>query len=390
MKRRIQLLPFVLLFFLASLSAQVPSQTSASDPASLLRVDSQQRSLWAHEWLSSDDPRHVAWGAWLAKQDELRDLIPVLIQHVEEYQPVDPGTSTQADRDRHDALLAVLDALITMQAAVPSEDAHKLYPEFPAQSLILLVRARDDPQPAMLDIFREAKSNWNWLAAGNVLLKNRTPGFAALLLGRFTQHLEVTVTEPGSGTGGSVGSASECMGSMRAPKPGWPIVDVYQLTQFPERYSGSAMTFLVGGPTNVYYFRPERGNYENSLDDPGACNDGNRDQYRAQYLNKLVEFYGLSDTVNAYPDVWIEWRSEPGYTRQLQADIERRHANFRAILSCLQNQVRALTVEESGTLKPHIEIVIRDERKDRSVPLPPVLENDPGVIVRSQFSKPLY
>jgi hypothetical protein len=36
----------------------------------------------------------------------------------------------------NDALLSVLDALIGMGAAVPTGEARKLYPEFPAQSLI--------------------------------------------------------------------------------------------------------------------------------------------------------------------------------------------------------------------------------------------------------------
>ncbi|MDT8070536.1 MAG: hypothetical protein ROO76_20415 [Terriglobia bacterium] len=242
----------------------------------------------------------------------------------------------------------------------------------------------------MLDIFREAKANWNWLAAGNVLLKNRTPGFVALLLERFTQHVEVTVTEPGSATGGGVGSGSECMNFTRSPKPGWPVVGTYYLTQFPERFPSPTETFLISGPTDVYYLRLEAGNYDNPPDDPGACNDGNRDQYRAQYLNKLAESYCLNDAANAYPHVAIEWSGGSGYARQLRAALEHRRAELRSVVSCLHDQIRALTAEEAGALKPKIEIVIRDERKDRSVPLPPVLENDPSVIVHSHFSKPLY
>jgi hypothetical protein len=129
-------------------------------------------------------------------------LIPLLLEKIKEYQP-DDGFSLQAvQRDRHDSILVVLDALIELRVAVPVEDARKLYPEFAAQSVILLVRSQDDPQSALVDILRDTEANWNWLAAGNVLLKNRTPGFAALLLGRFTQHLAVTVVDPGRGVGG--------------------------------------------------------------------------------------------------------------------------------------------------------------------------------------------
>jgi hypothetical protein len=130
MDRRIIVLPFVIFVLLAPLTAQTSSQSSTSDPALLVRADSQQRSQWAREWLSSADPRHVAWGAWLTKQDNLRDLIPELIRQVREYTPVSQPSS-QADRDRRDSLVVVLDTLITLRAAVPAEDIRKLIPSIP-------------------------------------------------------------------------------------------------------------------------------------------------------------------------------------------------------------------------------------------------------------------
>ena len=75
---------------------------------------------------------------------------------------------------------------------------------------------------------------------------------------------------------------------MRSPKSGWPAVGVYQLTQFPDRF-GLDNTFLVGGYTPVYYIRVQPGNYDNPEDLAGSCDDGNRDEYRAQYFARLVE-----------------------------------------------------------------------------------------------------
>lgn len=209
----------------ASLTAQQPP---GSDPVLLLRTDAQQRTEWATKWLRSEDPLRVAWGAWLARQDHQTALIPLLIEKVEEYQPTDESQSQTAGRDRHDALLAVLDALIGLGAAVPAQEARKLYPEFAAQSLILLVRSQTDDQSALLDIFENARANWNWLAAGNVLVKTRPPGFASLLLSRFTQHITVSVFDPGHG-GGAAGGGSECGFSLRAPKALWPAVGLYLL-----------------------------------------------------------------------------------------------------------------------------------------------------------------
>ncbi|HYG98328.1 MAG TPA: hypothetical protein VD837_04295 [Terriglobales bacterium] len=224
----------MLLMFLACVSGA--QQPPPDDPVRLLRDDGQRRAQWANEWLRSGDPRQVAWGAWLARQDRRTELIPLLLQQVREYQPTQ--LPPPAALDHHDALLVVLDALIELNATVPVEDARKLYSQFPAQSLILLVRSREDNQSALLEILQNAKANWNWLAAGNVLAQKRTPGFAALLLSRFTQHITVTVID--ERLGGLLGGLiSECAPLHRAPKQGWPPVGLYELTQIPERIRGS-------------------------------------------------------------------------------------------------------------------------------------------------------
>jgi hypothetical protein len=370
----------------ASLTAQQPPD---SDPVLLLRADAERRADWATEWLRSEDPLRVARGAWLARQDHQTALIPLLIEKVGEYQPTDESRSQTVERDRHDALLVVLDALIGLGAAVPVQEARKLYPEFAAQSLILLVRSQTDAQSALLNIFQNARANWNWLAAGNVLVKTRPPGFASLLLSRFTQHITVSVFDPGHG-GGGAGGGSECGFSLRAPKARWPSVGLYLLTQFPERMPGLTATFLVGGDTTVYYWRVEPGNYDNPPDAPGSCDDGDRDRYRAQYLTRLMESSFPRMSMDPYPQITIVWKDEADYRQRLLATVEEQRTEFRRAVASLQHSGQVLTPAESATLKLRLEIVIRDERADRSPPLPAVLENDGTVSVRSTFLKPLY
>jgi hypothetical protein len=369
----------------ASLTAQQPP---GSDPVLLLHADAQQRADWATEWLRSEEPFRVAWGAWLARQDNQTVLIPLLIGKVREYQPTGESSSQTVERDRHEALLVVLDALIGLGATVPVEEARKLYPEFAAQSIILLVRSPDDAQSALLDILHDARANWTWLAAGNVLVKSRTPGFAALLLSRFTQHMTVSVVDPDVG-GGVGGGGSECGFSLRAPKPGWPAVGLYQLTQFPERMPRLTATFLVGGDTTVYYWRVEPGNYDNPPDVPASCDDGNRDWYRAQYLTKLMEVSFPRISLDPYPQITIVWNGEIHYRQQLITAVEEHRARFRHAVAWLGESGRVLTPAETAALEPRLEIVIRDERADRSAPLPAVLENDRTVAVRTALTKPL-
>jgi hypothetical protein len=375
---------YVFLALATSLTAQ---QRPASDPPSLLHADAQQRAAWATEWLHSDDPLRLAWGAWLANQDRHNDLIPLLNKVVAEYQP-NEEFSSQTERDRHDALLSVLDALIGLSATVPAGEARKLYPEFPAQSLIFLIRSPQPDDSALLDIARIAKANWNWLAAGNVLVENRAPGFAALLLARFTQHLTISVVDAGI-SGYSAGGGSECGFSMRAPKASWPAVGLYVLTQFPERLPGVKATFLVAGDTPVYYLRVEPGNYDNPGDAPGFCDDGNRDQYRAQYLARLMANCSPQIKLDPYPYATIAWKDDTDYRQQLLATVEAQRSLFRRAIASLQNSACTLPPVETEALKPRIEVLIRDDRANKSAPLPALPEQDGSVLVRTDITKPL-
>jgi hypothetical protein len=382
---------FVLLGLAASLAAQQPPE---SDPVVLMRADTQRRADWATEWLNSEDPLRVAWGAWLARRDHQTALAPLLNEKVKEYQLAGNFAPQGLEHDRHDALLAVLDALIGLDAAVPVSEAHRLYPEFPAQSLILLVRSRN-AQPALLDIFQNAKGNWYWLAAGNVLARSRTPGFASILLSKFAQHLAVSVVNQGMVGGGSAGGGSECGNLAAPPKPGWPLVGEYQITQFPERMPAPTATLLASGETAVYYLRVESGRYSrygySPDDDPGSCDDGNRDEYRAQYLTRLMRFSFPRITLAAYPpEVTIVWDGATAYKQQLIAEVEKQRTEFRRAVTVLQESEHALTTAEAATLKLRLEIVIHDWRADRSAPLPTVLEDDGTVAVRTAFTKPLY
>jgi hypothetical protein len=226
------------------------------------------------------------------------------------------------------------------------------------------------------------------VAAGNVLVKDRTPGFAALLLSKFTQHLTIAVVDAGLG-GFSGGGGSECGFSMRVPKTSWPAVGLYILTQVPERLPGVNATYLVGGDTPVYYLRAEPGNYDNPGDDPGYCDDGNRDQYRAQYLSKLMANASPQIKPDPYPYATIVWKGETDYSQQLLATVEQQRILFRRAVAALQDSARGLTPAETETLKPRIEILIRDDRANKSIPLP-ALPQQAGIIAAgTNFAKPL-
>ncbi len=353
-------------------------------PEILLRANIQQRKDWAVAWLGSQDPLRIAWGAWLANQDRLTDLIPLLTLKVAEYQPVESERNS-VERDQHDALLVVLDALIQLRGTVPVQHAYKLYPEFAAQSMILLIRSPDDATTELLSILDKAKANWNWLAAGNALSKTPTAGFASLLLSRFTQHLKVWVTDRGIG-GGEFGGGSECGFSLRGPKVGWPRVGLYALTQFPGRLPAIEARFLIGGETPVYYLRADPGNYDNPPDDPYYCDGGDRDKYRAQYLAQFYTASWPKVVLPSYPEAVIVWQDQDAYRGDLLRAVEEKRKLFGDAILALQDH--GLTDEEASSLQPRIEVVIRDIRHERSTPLP-VVSSDASMEVVADFRKPL-
>src|ERR1700722_10223710 len=88
---------------MAALAQQAPP-----DPASVLGNLDQQMAPLASAWLHNSDPRVRAWGAYIVLRDRRTEAIPDLLAMVTEF-PVAEQPATQADTDRHDAMLGVLD-----------------------------------------------------------------------------------------------------------------------------------------------------------------------------------------------------------------------------------------------------------------------------------------
>jgi len=233
--------------FVLSANLVYPQRKPQTDPADLMRSDSQTRAAWAADWLDSDDPRRIAWGARVALVDRLTDLEPNLLRIVTLYQShgarVMPGENPE-----HDMMLVVLDALVQLHAAVPVEEAHRLHAEFPAASMILLVRAGDAAQDALLDIFDHTHYDEAWLAAGNILIARHTAGFAFRVLNRFTQHLTVAVLDPAHVGGGGVGGGSECGLYNESVRANWPPMGLYYLSRYPGTDPGSRCSFSLTVP----------------------------------------------------------------------------------------------------------------------------------------------
>lgn len=346
------------LFFSSPTSAQ-------SDPAQILQSLQQQSEKYSAQWLASPDPRLRAWGAYAVLRDHQTDQVPTLLSLVAAYEPI-PGEPTSLNRDTHDAMLAILDAVIQLNAQVPAADAAKLYPEFPAQSVILLSRSRDNVSSHLLDIFEDQRSGLGaWLAAGDLLASNSALGFAAAVLDSMTIHASVAVTMPGQKPNGQ-GVAGDKFGNILEPKPGWPEVGTYTLSRCPQTPREGAIV-LASGIDTAYYHRHVDSKY-----DPDAKEDFcfilDRDTFREHLLDRLMNESADNPPLPAVVQVGITWRGSSNYLSRLNGLVAREQAEVHNVIWRLQ--CSGMLVSGESITGPHIEVRIWDQRPQGSPPLP--------------------
>ena len=290
----------------------------------------------------------------------LPEAVPDLLAFVANF----PGSDGQPDQ--HNALLAVLDALIQMNAPVPAADAQRLYTEFPVQSLILLASAGEDATPALLGIFKsDQASPAAWLAAGDLLVSRRAEGFAATVVEGMTVHAEVMVTDPGAGFG-SGGSNVCCGAAPSAPSVGWPPVGVYAFAGGGDRAEPGA-TLLVAGTDPSYYHRQVNTAYI-ATDAACACHP-DKDLVRQHYLTSLLYSPPEDPPVRANVTHTIIWQSVDAYTAELSAFVDDQQHVLTELARRLAEH-NLLNEADAQMHLPRLDIRIEDQRATQDPPLP--------------------
>ena len=355
------------LYAWALLAIAALAQQTPPDPATVMGNLGKQMAPLASAWLHSADSRTQAWGAYLVLRDGRTEAIPDLLALQAGF-PVIEEVATQADVDQHDAMLGVLDGLIQLGAQVPAGDAQRIYPEFPVQSLILLLRSQEDTAPALLAIFKSER-RWPpaWLAAGNFLLERHAQGFAAAVVEGMTVHAQVMVTEPGIGWGS--GGSFFCDGTGFPPKSkaGWPPVGVYAFGGCGERLQSGA-TVLVGGTDPAYYHRQVNASYQ--VEGVSGCQP-DQDLVRQHYLTKLLSASADQPPVRAHVSHTIAWHGLDAYRSELAALIAEQQHVF-AELARRLGELGLLSGKEATTLRPALEVRVWDLRASHEPVLPTV------------------
>lgn len=154
------------------------AQTTSAD-----RVKTDPKDL--EKMLASGRPREIAWASYTIVRQNRRDLAPNLAALIASHQQLRPAGERGPVPAEDAAILAVADALIQLEAKLAAATVMHLYPQFPAQTIILLSRASDNVAP-LLEIFRTTPSRDLWLASGNLLALHPPHEFVYSLLDGFT------------------------------------------------------------------------------------------------------------------------------------------------------------------------------------------------------------
>jgi hypothetical protein len=296
--------------------------------------------------LQSFDPQRQAWGAWIAGRDRIEQAQPMLEQLVAATIDGDPYAPP---------VDFALDALIELDAELPTDLLARIAERRPIEGLILLSHLDDGAADTVLLAMLDRERGYGWFAAANQLFFRRPAGYVAHLLAGLRIQVRLTISDDGgamsgSGAGGSIGCGTyQSMPGM----PPWPS---YHLTTS----AAPGYRVLATGPTPIYYDRrigstgTGRGGGGLSIDGPSGAD---RLRYVAAVTGQTPALLGSEHhAVRRRQDLDVD-----AIEAELRRDVVRRHGLW------LRHLVGSgfLTEAEGAGLAVDVEVTVFDsERRD--------------------------
>jgi hypothetical protein len=306
--------------------------------------------------LQSPDAKDVAWGAFTAGQYQVRSALPLLTAALGRDLGGDPNTSRAAE-------LAILDALVQLEARLPVEAIGPSLARWPIPTLILLNSALGDREALLLEHFSRT-GGFEWRAVANLLLKTKPAGFAFRLLDGLRLNLAIHVTDDPNVLGGGVGGS--CDGPNYAVLvPGFPPLAHYQFV-----LAEPGATILSIGPETVYYVRRLRSPATIlPLDRSNVARADDHD--RVKYVNALVRERVEMVPLRHKHTATIRWTDSRALQREISVHRRRVEEHYEHVLSVLKS-IQRLSEDESRKLTPNVTITVEDYRTDKTETLPPI------------------
>lgn len=355
-------------------------------------------------WVRGGDPRETAWAAVFALQEKDTSFLPEFASLAEqwrplphrnvlerEYHPAPPLTSEE--RERRDAMSALLDVIIQLNGSIPAASAQNLAADFPVQAIILLYRMPpQEAESTLLGLYGEtAPASWCTQRAAAALLALHPPaGFAASLLSNTTVTSHVFVSLPEDPSLG-MGAGSGDYGDYGRPtvKADWPAVGKYFMREGgPRRDPVPYVT--IPGLKPIDAVRVVTPTLQS---DSGECtgftplNNAIRATLIAQMLGEQPERM----TIKSHIDVNIKVKNDQDYKTQLAAYVDREEAIFRTVkMNLTAKQLLSPAEASDDAVLPNLLLVISDSRSAKVFPLEEVQFRNPKVKWETEHLGVLY
>jgi len=346
----------------ACVSAQIPSATNPLPSEATLE-----------SWLSSEDPRLVAWGAHDALIARDPNLMPQLITLAGRWQPLSLQTSdnlpyaslSDEQKDQRDATAAVLDTLIQMNVSLPADTLRNLAPDFGNDVAILLSRMPEEESGALsFDFYRSPpRGAYSLQYVSAALLAFHPPdGFAADLLTSISVQANVTVVLPGSEQFGFGEGGSSFGGIPVRPRENWPMIGQYRLT----KQKSDEASLVAAGIDPIYAIRSESAHFL-----PGSSSI---DMYLGpeERLRLIAEMLGVPREEIQWHTIvstTIEFQFPEQFERDLLAFVAEERAKHRATAAALADH-NLLSLGEAAQSLPELKLKIRDLRGEGAILIP--------------------
>jgi hypothetical protein len=364
---RVALCVFALECLALTLSAYAKAQAR---PTSVRRFPSEAT---IENWLLSDDPRLVAWGAHEILASGNQSLTTDLLSLAVAWEPLSrkdaDGNETELSTvqlNKRYAMAAVLDALIQMDVPVPAETLRTLAPDFPNAVAILLSRTnQEDAAPLALDFYHSPPPSGYGLqlVSAAMLAQHPPPGFAADLLAGIEVGANVFIVLPDSPPFG-FGSAGcfSCLMHQTLPRGTWPPLGNYSL--FTE--SGERSLLLVSGTDSIYAARKESDTYREPCGEPSLGPDQRR-RLIAQMLDVSADAIPWETRLSTT----IVFQSDQQFRQDLLQFIGEVERKFQTTAVALEDRgfMTSAEVEKSA---PKLEIYSNDMRGAEANPIPTI------------------
>jgi hypothetical protein len=313
--------------------------------------------------LESTANRDQAWAAYLIGKYELREVAAQI------HPLLNPELNGQEDEVRF-VHLAALDSLIQLGMTVPSDKLMPLYNKFPNEVLILLAKAPNENQQALLSIAQQAQRQAYWMAACNLLAESKARGFAAWLIKELKIEVRITVLDhEDGGTGTGIGCGMIGIDASVPVPDGFPPTALYFLKESPER----GAVVVAPGHNPIYYKRTVS---DRRIIADASFKSCNKNHYNhLEYLAALLNTTADELKLEAYPSHSITWQGAEKYQRKMAQIQQQVKASYEQVIQRLLEK-NLLTDSEADGLAPMVVVTIEDLRKNPSVPLPAI----PGVV----------